>query len=58
MFTESVRVGCSFLACHAGSAKYKTCMQGRRKQFLVGGGEELDFTDSTPVSTDRPSFML
>ena len=26
MFTESVRVGCSFLACHGESAKYQTCL--------------------------------
>ena len=26
MFTESVRVGCSILACHGGSAKYQTCL--------------------------------
>ena len=26
MFTETVTVGCSFLACRGGSAKYQTCL--------------------------------
>ena len=26
MFTESVRVGCSFPSCRGGSAKYQTCL--------------------------------
>ena len=26
MFTESVRIGCSYLACSSGSAKYQTCL--------------------------------
>ena len=26
MFTESVRISCSFPSCHGGSAKYKKCL--------------------------------
>ena len=31
MFTESIRITCSFPACHGESAKYQTCFPSRRE---------------------------
>ena len=35
MFTESVRVGCNFLVCHGGSAKYQTCLIFHRSSVTL-----------------------